>query len=200
MNDGYERGLSWLAADPMAALQRCVEKLRRTLNGAATGFGGYAAPLGLSGRRHPVDLVEPRSPLLGAWRTAVIALAMAGLLAARRRRQAGPLVPWLLLAASKLAPAVVFFGYARFGALTIPAFAVTWAMGSDILIAKLRPRARHILLAATMMGILGAEVARTVRSPTPRLLVCGNKNAQVQHSRRTLEQQPQKPFALRFVK
>ena len=170
VNAGYARGLGWIAADPAGALQRCVEKLRRTLNGAATGIGGYAAPLGLSGTRHPVDLVEPRSPLLGAWRTASVALAVAGLLVARRRRQLGYLAPWLMLAASKLAPAIAFFGYARFGALLIPALAVTWAMAADILIARLTPRSRRILLAVIVMGLCGGEFVRLRSSPAPRLV------------------------------
>ncbi len=169
VNHGYALGLRRLSERPSWALELVTQKLARTASGVATGFGGYAFPVGLSGFRPAVDLVEPRWWLATLWSAACLALACMGAVAGWRRGAAAALVPWLLLVISKFVPAVVFFGYARFGALTLPAACVLWALAADILIVRLGARTRLRVFWALVALLLAAEVVRCAWPQRPVL-------------------------------
>ncbi|MCA8975000.1 MAG: hypothetical protein KDC98_09775 [Planctomycetes bacterium] len=155
--DGYRDGWREIAADPLAAALRTLRKLWHAAEGSASGLGGYALPIGLSGTRRPVDIVlaDGTMPLL--FRLAVLGLALAGVWTMRRQPW---LWPWLAFAASKLAVTAAFFGYARQGALLIPLMATAVAcvlMRSD----RLRPAwiLALALLAAESVRTMTTEVA-----------------------------------------
>ena len=128
VNDGYSIGWRWIAADPGRAAKRGVARLRRFWAGAATMVSGYALPARLSGTRHAVDITIADGWIAGAWRIAMFAAAVAGIVAGWRRPA---LYPWLLLGASRVAPAVAFFGYARIGATAIPVVALLVALALE---------------------------------------------------------------------
>lgn len=166
VNHGYRRGVDRLLDSPSWALQLAAQKIARTASGAATGFGGFAAPVGLSGVRHAVDLVEPQGAAAWPWRIACLLAAAAGLVVAWRRGRARGLAPWLLFLVARAAPAALFFGYARFGALMIPALCVLWALTLDELSARLPPRGRKALAIAALGALFVAESARCIWPPT----------------------------------
>ncbi|MCR9245379.1 MAG: hypothetical protein NXI31_10125 [bacterium] len=114
---GYARGLSELRADPAAAVGRVATKGWHAAEGLAAGLGGYALPLGMSGSRREVDLATAGGTWPTIYRIAFLITAAAGLWRLRRERW---LWPWLAFAASKLIVVLVFFGYARQGALCVP--------------------------------------------------------------------------------
>lgn len=64
--------------------------------------------------------------LLGTlWSLAVLAAAISGLVLARREKA---LTPWVLLLVGRFALAAVFYGYARQGALALPAVSLLVAL------------------------------------------------------------------------
>ena len=119
--DGYRRGLDEIAADPLGAVRRIGIKLRYAAEGATGGVGGYALPIGLSGRRPAVDLVIASGVWPAIWRALVLAAAAAGWW---RLRAVRALWPLLALAPLRLALIAAFFGHARHGALLLPVVAV----------------------------------------------------------------------------
>mgnify|MGYP003379861347 CR=1 FL=1 len=69
--------------------------------------------------------------LARGWRLLLLGLALAGVVAASRLGRFGALLPWLALSAAPVAAALAFFGYARLGALALPAFALLWALALE---------------------------------------------------------------------
>ena len=132
VNDGYALGLAALRADPSASLRLIGAKLAWCWRGVATGLGAANLPLGSSGTRRAVDVfVADDTALALAWRLGLAALALAGLLGARGLGRGTALLPWLALGAGPAAAALAFFGYARLGALALPAFALLWALALE---------------------------------------------------------------------
>lgn len=118
---GHARGLAELAADPWGSARRVLQKAWHTVEGATGGVGGYALPIGLSGLRRPVDFVTATGWWPAAWRVAVIVVAAIGWWRLRRETAIQPL---LVFAATRALIGLVWFGYARNGALLLPAVAI----------------------------------------------------------------------------
>jgi hypothetical protein len=128
-NEGYRIGLRWIASDPRGFAALAARKLAIFWSGAALGFTGYDVPLGLSGLRRAVDLVVPEArPLVVAWRVLMLMAAAAGLVAGWRRPA---LQPWLLLLGCQVLVTVLFFGYARQGAMAVPVVLVLVALAFE---------------------------------------------------------------------
>jgi hypothetical protein len=156
-NDGYWLGWGWIRSRPSAFAALAARKLALFWDGASLGATGYGLPLGLSGRRRAVDMVVPEGGVgVGAWRVAVLAVAVAGLLAGWRRPG---LYPWLLFLLTKLAVTVAFFGYARQGAMMAPVVLVLAALAAErwLLRGPLSAAARRP--AAAGLALLAAAVA-----------------------------------------
>ncbi len=117
-NEGYSRGWEWIRSAPGEFVNLAGRKLGRFTAGATLGVGGTGWPLGLSGTRRPVDLVVPAGRAWPRW-WAMLLLGVAALGGWKARRRP-ELVPWLLLLLSKVIVTVLFFGYARQGALVAP--------------------------------------------------------------------------------
>lgn len=129
VNDGYARGRAWILEHPGAFADLAGRKLERFVAGATLGAGGANLPLGRSGVRHPVDIVVPeRNFGTRVWAVLLGAVAVVGALGARRRPE---LVPWLLFLLSKIAVSLLFFGYARHGAVVVPVLALLVALAID---------------------------------------------------------------------
>ena len=164
VNEGYRIGWSWIVSHPAAFARLAARKLAIFWSGAALGVTGWNLPLGLDGVRRPVDFAVPEGPLAVAWRLAVLALAAAGLLAARGRLPA--LTPWLLFLAAQLAVTVAFFGYARTGATVTPVVALLIALAADRWVPRFSA-ARRWLAPAVLAGLVlvAAETARFLFPP-----------------------------------
>jgi len=120
-NHGYAMGLEAITESPARFFSRSVSKLGVFWGGTALGFGGYGLPLGAEGVRRPVDLATPDHLWASIWRLLFGAAAAAGLvLGVLQRSGRAELMPWLLFGASKVAVAVLFYGYARHGVLIQP--------------------------------------------------------------------------------
>jgi hypothetical protein len=119
--NGTARGFAEIAAAPGAAAVRVAKKLWHAVEGAASGVGGFALPIGLSGTRRQVDLVTANGVWPACWRVLVLGVAAFGLW--RVRRVAG-LWPLFAFAATKLVVVAAVFGYARHGALCVPVLAL----------------------------------------------------------------------------
>ncbi|MBL8900813.1 MAG: hypothetical protein JNM84_24490, partial [Planctomycetes bacterium] len=85
--------------------------------GAGGGLGAAGLPVGLGGVRRSVDLATPQHL---AARFASAAWILLGLLGLWRVRRTPSAWPWLAILATKVAVVLVFFGYARQGALLQP--------------------------------------------------------------------------------
>jgi len=125
INHGYRLGWSWIREHPRGFLALAASKLRIFWAGIAMGFTGYDLPVGLAGTRGTADMVIADGTAASAWRWFCFAVLLLGLWAGRFE---AALVPWLLLAATKLVSTVGFFGYAREGAVLIPVFALLAAL------------------------------------------------------------------------
>ncbi len=159
---GYEIGGGWIASDPAGFARLVGRKLRIFWEGAALGLGGYNLPLGLTGTRRAVDLTTPDAGVVtAAWQAGVLALAAWGAWVGSR---SPPIHPWLLYVASKLAVAVLFFGYARQGALILPALAMFVA----IPLTGLMPRSRRGFGLALFVPVI-FEFARFLAPPLIRI-------------------------------
>lgn len=161
---GYRRGWQEVVADPFGALLRCGRKLAHAGAGLASGIGGYNAPFGLSGTRRPVDFVTADGAFAWLVRLALLACAGAGLW---RVRGNPATAPWLWFLLSKLLVVVVFFGYARQGALGIPVLAL--GIGAALapwLEARWRPTTLTRLVIAIASVALALEVGRWATSPS----------------------------------
>ncbi|MGK0301883.1 MAG: hypothetical protein ACI89X_002763 [Planctomycetota bacterium] len=131
INHGYRIGFERWFARPGWALWLMGQKLRHSWRGIATGVGSYSMPFGMSGVREPVDMTVSMNGTAAVWRALLLALALFGLWTART---ACGVVPFVLFTLSKLIAIVLFFGYARMGALCIPSFALLWAVAVDRLV------------------------------------------------------------------
>jgi hypothetical protein len=165
-NEGYRVGAAWIVAEPGRFLRLSLRKLRIFWSGAALGWTGYNLPAGFSGTRRAVDMLVPDPSFLEhAWAVAVALACAAGLALARGRPA---LVPWLLFLAARIVPGVLFFGYARHGALAIPAVALLVALGVERALAT-RSSGRQLALvrlaAAALLAALAIEAARYARPP-----------------------------------
>lgn len=161
INHGFAQGWAWIARQPGRFAVLATRKLALFWRGAALGLTGYDAPLGWQGTRRRVDLAVPEGgALAAAWRLALLAAAAAGAVVARPR---AALAPWLLLAATKLAVAVAFFGYARQGAAAFPVLAVLLALGLARLVRD-EKRLRRLTLAGCVL-LLAVEATRFAAPP-----------------------------------
>ncbi len=170
VNHGYGLGFSWLAAHPGEVPTLLFRKAEIFWSGAAPGLGGFNLPLGLSGLRRRVDLVVATGPLATAWQLCVLALFLLGLWSSRRRLEAWPFLALLL---TQGVASLAFFGYARLGALTLPAIAAFAAAGAAALpwhkipaLAK-APTQRQVLRVAMAAAavLLVSELIRAAQSP-----------------------------------
>lgn len=126
---GYALGWDWIREHPGDAFRLAARKIRIFWSGAALGFTGFDLPAGQSGLQRAVDLVVPRAGVRSvSWSLAVLALTVAGLWMGRSSAR---LVPWLLYFLSKVAIAVLFFGYARIGATAAPVVFLLGALALD---------------------------------------------------------------------
>ena len=158
-NDGYAIGWQWIAQHPRDFVRLAMRKVGIFWSGAAHGLTGYGAPSRLSGTRRAVDLLVPDSnPLTIIWRTALLLLALAGIATAWRTLE---LWPWLLFLASKLAVSVLFFGYARQGAVVIPVIALLLALAARPLLTRIPTTA----LAGVLLVAVAAEAVRVATRP-----------------------------------
>lgn len=168
INHGYRIGLTRWLADPGWALQLMGQKLLLAWRGTASGLGSYALPLGMSGVREPVDITVANHGVATAWRILLLGLAVVGLWGAR---SSVAVVPLMLFVASKLLAVVLFFGYARMGALCIPAMALLWAIACDrLLLARMSAAWCRRLLWTGIVAVVLLEGVRCVASESPKML------------------------------
>lgn len=166
LNDGYGIGWRWIRGHPGQALRLAGRKLRQFWAGASLGLTGENLPFGLSGIRRAVDLVVPEGGWrVGAWRALVLAVCLLGAVA---RGTSAALHPWLLFLASKAAVALLFFGYARLGATTIPVLSLLAALAAERWLLSRLPLAGRRASALGVCGlalVMGMEAARWWRPP-----------------------------------
>ena len=167
-NEGYSLGWRWIRENRSDFARLAVTKLSIFWAGAAMGFTGWNLPLGASGPRRAVDMVAPAGgPVATAWRLAVLAIVVAGVVAARRRFA---LYPWLAFLASKVGVTVAFFGYARQGAVVIPVVALLAALALERwLPSRLPARVPTRLTVLLLLLGVGAETARFLSRPVVRI-------------------------------
>lgn len=159
-NDGYSIGWRWIAQHPRDAASLAMRKAAIFWSGAAHGLTGYGFPASLSGTRRAVDVViADSSAVTTTWRIALLLLALAGIAVGWR---ASDLWPWLFFIASRLVVSVLFFGYARLGALTIPVIALLLALASQRLLARIPVTA----LAVILLLAIAADAVRVATRPT----------------------------------
>ena len=169
VNHGYALGLAWLRDHLGAVPGLLFAKARIFWSGAAPGLGGFNAPLGLSGERRRVDLTVAQGPLASAWRLLILAFFLLGLWSCRRRVEA---LPFALLFLNQAVASLAFFGYARLGALALPAVAAFVACGVAALPWPARfTAAPRILRGALVVGalLLLSEAIRTAHGEVPYL-------------------------------
>ncbi len=164
VNHGYRLGGQWMVQHPGAALELVAKKLAIFWRGATLGLTGWNLPLGRGGLRRAVDLVTPEGSWPAVWRWLMLPLAAWGVVLAWPRPAAHP---WLLFLLSKLVVAVLFYGYARQGATTIPVMALLLALVVSRLTMHFEwPRQRILWMAAVVAGLLlVAETTRFVQHP-----------------------------------
>jgi len=126
LNHGYRLGWDWIRNHPGDYLSLAFVKLRIFWSGISQGFTGYNLPMGLSGKRGIVDMVIPEgSAGVTLWRGAGFAILLLALWTGRHETA---LVPWILLAATKVITTAGFYGYAREGAVLIPVMTLLFAL------------------------------------------------------------------------
>lgn len=165
-NDGYRLGRQAIGERPGDWLALCARKLRIFWSGASLGAGGFNLPLGLGGTRRAVDLVVPDGPIATAWSLLVLAVCGLGLFAGRKRPA---LAPWLAFLASKVAVTLLFFGYARQGAMMAPVVALLAALAVERwglpLASRLPARRAAVLGAIVLAAPVLLEGARWIARP-----------------------------------
>lgn len=167
INHGYRIGIERLWARPGWAMWLFGQKVLKAWRGTATGIGSYALPLGMSGLREPVDMTVSMTSTASIWRALLLALGVFGVFCARR---APSVSPFLLFVFAKLVAVVLFFGYARMGALCIPSFAVFWAIGLDRLLFTRMPAVwlKRLLWVAVVTIVL-MEGVRCMMGDWPKM-------------------------------
>ena len=167
INHGYRIGIERLWAKPGWAMWLFGQKVLNAWRGTATGIGSYALPLGMSGLREPVDMAVSMTSTASVWRFLLLALAVFGAFCARSTSSVSS---FLLFVVAKLIAVVLFFGYARMGALCIPSFAVFWAIGLDRLVLARMPAARFKrLLWAFVVTVVLIEGVRCLAGEWPKM-------------------------------
>lgn len=163
VNHGYALGFAWIASDPAGFAALAWRKLLQAWRGAATGFGATNLPLGRSGTREPVDVLVADGIAAAAWRAMLLVLALFGLLRLSRERAVMPLLLWFV---TRTVVVVLFFGYARLGALAVPSLAVAWAAAIVPLWERANSRHRAMTwgLAILVAGIDLACACATTRA------------------------------------
>lgn len=165
--DGYGVGAAWIAAHPLEFAELAFAKLSILWAGVAHGFGGYAIPIGASGIRPRVDLTIPGGGLATLWRIAWLVVCAIGIWRGRRRPAVAIWLAWALAVAMTT---IAFFGYARQGAMVLPAFAVLAALGTEPLW-RGRERVWARLGIAAVAVLVALELVRW--TCPPRLAVDG---------------------------
>jgi hypothetical protein len=97
-----------------------------------------------------------------AWRALLLALAAAG---AWRLRRAHALLPWAVWLLGKAMTLLLFFGYARLGALMIPALAPAWACAIDALAPRLPAVWPRRLGWCALAALAAGELVRVAAPP-----------------------------------
>ena len=162
-NEGGSIGWRWIREHPGAFARLGAKKLAIFWSGAASGLTGWNLPMGLSGPRRRVDMVSADADLPAVvWRSAIGIVCLTGIVLAGRR---AALVPWLLLLATRLAVTLLFFGYARQGAMAIPIVAILLALAVERV---LHVRPSRLAFAVLAVGVT-LEAARFVSKPQVRL-------------------------------
>ncbi len=169
INHGYRIGLDRWLARPGWALWLMGQKLLHSWRGMATGVGSYSMPLGMSGVREPVDMTVAMTGIAAVWRGLLLALALFGLWSAR---SLSGVVPFVLFTLSKLLAIVLFFGYARMGALCIPSLALLWAIAVErLLLARLSAIWIKRLMWSTVTIVVVLEGVRCFMGESPKMLL-----------------------------
>lgn len=164
VNHGYRLGWEWVRRNPAAALELSAKKLGIFWRGATLGATGWNLPLGQGGLRRAVDLATPEGTWPAVWRLLMLALVGWGVVLAWARPAARI---WVIFLASKVAVAVLFYGYARQGATTIPVIALALALVASRLTTDSDWPQQRLLLAGVVAAglLLGAEAARYFQHP-----------------------------------
>lgn len=163
LNHGYREGLGWIANDLGAWLALVARKLTRAWSGLAHGLGGLALPLGPGGVRRAVDMLVPQGWHVLAWQVLVLLALVLSLRPAWANSRAHPFLLWL---AAHVVVTVAFFGYARVGAMAVPAAAVVLGLGGAAwLRTSRRLRAWRTIGMVIVALVVGAEVTRWVAGP-----------------------------------
>ncbi len=159
LNHGYSLGISSILAAPGNWLSTAGEKLSRFWAGAASGLGGYALPIGMSGIRYRVDVVTAVGWWAWTWRLLVLGVCVFGATMSWRR---SAVQPWLLWIIIRVVLVVLFFGYARQGILIAPSVAVLIALTLD----RFWSRTLAGLCIAVLCAIPALELYRYINPPT----------------------------------
>jgi len=171
VNHGYRIGFDRWLADPGWALGLMVNKVVFAWRGIANGLGSYNMPLGMSGVRQAVDITTAYGWWATTWRVLLLVLAGVGIWVLR---SSCGLVPFALFVVAKLIAVVLFFGYARMGALCVPSFALLWAAAIDrLLLARLSEDACKRLVKAAVVTVLLLEVVRCFAGESPKMTPLG---------------------------
>jgi hypothetical protein len=158
-NEGDSIGWRWIREHPGDSARLAAKKLSIFWSGAASGLTGWNLPMGLSGRRRPVDAVAPDSDAPAVvWRVTIGLVCLAGIFFGARR---AALVPWLLFLATRIAVTLLFFGYVRTGATAIPVIAILAGLAVE---RWLRARPSRLAVAVLAIGV-AIEAARFVSRP-----------------------------------
>lgn len=157
-NHGVARTQGHVTSHPIDWAGLAAAKLAHAWRGASSGLGGHGLPVGASGTRRPVDLVVNAGVLGTLWSLLILGAAIAGLVLARREPA---LAPWVLLLVGRFAIAALFYGYARQGALALPAVSLLVAIALARLAApRLGRRALHVGLGLVAL-LLVLELVRS---------------------------------------
>ena len=164
INEGYGIGWAWLRGHPAAASRLVASKLAIAWRGATLGWSGWNLPLSAGGLRRAVDLTTPEGRWPALWRLLFLPLAVWGAILAWSRP---PARLWLLFALSKVLVVMVFYGYARQGATTIPVIALLLALVGARLLERwgLEVRQLRRIAFSVALLLLALETARFVSKP-----------------------------------
>ncbi|GDY01598.1 hypothetical protein LBMAG49_09270 [Planctomycetota bacterium] len=166
INHGYLLACRELLLAPMQAAVRVLHKLCVGWQGAASGIGNLALPIGTHGPRRAVDFVTPEGVLAATFRCALFALALLGYFLLRGKPASAVYLLWLLGKAIVLA---VFFGYARIGALAVPALALLWATAIVHLMRNVTAVALRRISRVGLLLLALVEITRLISPTVPTI-------------------------------